>query len=118
MIIFTQTDVYLFVHYRCEELGGDRTTFAGHEIVHLYHEKEGRRIIDVKNSSNGWQRFSASHDKGNKLDWLRYEGLQGSGWDYLDYKVDGPNGRDYLYVGVRGKLSDSLVVVVEEPSSR
>jgi hypothetical protein len=115
MIVFTSTEVYLFVYYFCEELGGDHTTFAGHEIVTLYTERQGRRIVDVRCAKKGWQKFYASHDKVAKLDWLRYEGQHGSGWDYLDYKVDGPGGRDYLNVGVKGKLSDNIVVVTEQP---
>jgi formylglycine-generating enzyme required for sulfatase activity len=96
-IVHTESEIYLFVYYSCQEIGGDKTAFAGHEIATLYN----------------WQRFLAAHARGAKLDWQHFTNLNNTGWDYLDYKLDGPNGQDYRWVGVRGKLSFDLKVELE-----
>jgi hypothetical protein len=91
------------VFFRCEEDGGDHTTYQGERTATVYKAPEGKRITAIEPPEGTGASFTTT-TRGQAHNFYPVK-VDGTHWARLSFRVDGRGKDDNKRVGVTGDLN-------------
>lgn len=107
-VVRSDTALRVEIDFRCEEQGGDHTTFEGTRTFDLYGAPPGRRIVDVRYAVGTADVSLQGETHGKNHDVNAFD-TNGTYWETLGFCVDA-KGKDSEVVGVEGWFVATVVL--------